>query len=122
LPADDTDLDDAFTGSQVTAVQTSDDSRVAQTGYELFVLFEFKDDVGELTSTTFHWEGRCSVSPVDSTVYLQIYNRTLAVWQTIDFDDEADANTDFVLEGSKADLTDYKDANDFVACRVYQAL
>jgi len=55
-----------------------------------------------------------------STVFLQIYNRDTTTWETIDSDNSTAADTDFILTADMADLTDYKDNNNVIVCRVYQ--
>jgi len=83
------------------------------------MLHQFKDYTSG-TGVTFTWKGQAEIAPSASTVYLQIYDRNLTTWETIDSDSATAANTDFTLTGDKSDLTDYKDINNVVACRVYQ--
>jgi hypothetical protein len=120
LPADDTDLENAFTGGEYAQVKSDDADRAAQTATDEFAIFEFKDYAGDNTTLDVTWDGQSDLAPSSSTVYLQIYNQNTTTWETLDSDSATVANTDFELTGSKADLTNYKDGNDYVSCRVYQ--
>ena len=80
----------------------------------------FKDYVGTNTKCKLNWKGQSTLAPSSSTIYLQIYNRDLDEWETVDFDDSTGSSTDFILIANIADLTDYKDGNNVISCRVYQ--
>lgn len=41
-------------------------------------------------------------------------------WENIDSDNTTGTDTDFVLTGSVPVLTNYKDAQNIISCRVYQ--
>ena len=94
--------------------------RVAQTATNEYAIHQFKDYVGSANTATLEWEGQTNCPPVLSTVYLQIYNRTSGLWETVDSDNSSAENTDFTLTANIANLTDYKDANTVISCRVYQ--
>jgi len=51
---------------------------------------------------------------------LQIYNRDTPGWENVDTDSTTAADTDFILTGNIADLTNYKDGSNVISCRVYQ--
>jgi hypothetical protein len=55
-----------------------------------------------------------------STIYLQIFNRDTPTWETVDSDNSSAADTDFILTANIPDLTNYKDANGVIVCRIYQ--
>lgn len=103
----------------MTDVATDNATRVAQSGSSGFVIHQFKNyataNVANIT-----WNGQSNVACGTKTVYLQIYNRNLNQWDTLDFDDATVADTDFDLIATGVLLTNYKDANNVVACRVYQ--
>jgi hypothetical protein len=120
LPADDTDLENAYTEQQETDVATSNDVRVGQTGTLQYMIHQYKDFVGDESYCTIEWEGQTSLAPSSSTVYLQIYNRNTSEWVTVDSDDFSSVDTDFVLTANIPDLTDYKDGAGIISCRVYQ--
>ena len=123
LPADDTDLENAFTGGEYTQVETDDADRVAQTATGEYSAFLFKDKHTQQEQFTVTWNGQSSLAPSSSVIYLQIYNRTLSEWETLDSDNAADADTDFNLTGGKSvDLGDYFDGSFEIACRVYQQI
>jgi len=122
LPADDDDLANEYTEQDYEDVAESDDVRVGQTGTG-FVIHQFKDYVPKV-GCNLHWEGQTNYDPASSTVYLQIFNRETEEWETIDSEGSiyVGANTDFVLTGDIVDLTDYKDSNNVISCRVWQSL
>ena len=69
------------------------------------------------------WNGQSNVAPSSYSVYLQIYNRTLDEWETLDTESSVAVNTDFDLTASiSASLSDYYDASSWIACRVYQPM
>jgi len=56
-------------------------------------------------------------------VTLQIYNRVSTTWVDLQTNNLADAATDFTLTGTKTgDVSMYYDVNNYISCRVYQAL
>ena len=121
LPADDTDLENAFTPDDYDDVAIDDGVRVAQTAIAEFAVFLFKDKHTEDDAINVKWNGQSDLAPSDSAIYLQIYNRDTTAWETLDSDDATAADTDFDLEGQVvANLADYFDANFWIACRVYQ--
>jgi len=86
-----------------------------------YATFLFKDTNDSQEQFSRSWNGQSSLAPSDSTVYLQIYNRTSGLWENWASNDSAEADTDFTLEGSKTTgLSDYFNANFEIACRVYQ--
>ena len=121
MPVDDTDLENAFTGGEYTQVETDDADRVPQTAVAEFAAFLFKDKYTGQAIITVRWNGQSNLASSDSTIYLQIYNRDITTWETLDSDDITGVDTDFDLEGQViANLGDYYDANFWIACRVYQ--
>lgn len=121
MPADDTDLENAFTDGEYTSVEADDADRVAQTATDEFSAFLFKNKHTGQAAIDVTWNGQSDRAPSDSTVYLQIYNRITPAWETLDSDDATAADTDFDLEGSvAADLEEYFDEDNWIACRIYQ--
>jgi len=122
LPVDDADLETAFTDQDYTDVATDDEALVVQTATtDKYAAFLFKDKNTEQNTITIQWKGQSNLAPSDSTIYLQIYNRTTPAWETIDSDNVTGANTDLELEDQiAADLDDYFDEDFQVSCRVYQ--
>jgi len=120
LPADDTDLENDYTGQEVTDVASKNDVRVDQTGTLEHMIHQYKDFVGSQDSCILEWEGQSSLAPSSSTIYLQIYNQDTTTWVTVDTDGISNADTDFSLLASIADLTDYKDASNVISSRIYQ--
>ena len=121
LPADDADLENAFTDQEYTDVATDDGTRVAQTATGEYAAFLFKDKHTQQDRIQLTWNGQSDRAPSLSPITLQIYNRTSGLWETVATNSIADANTDLTLEGwIIANLSDYFDANFQIAARVYQ--
>lgn len=120
LPTTDGALETAYSASDVTNVSTKNDVRVSQTATSQYAIHQFKDYVGSSANCTLEWEGQTDYAPSASTVYLQIYNQTTDAWTTVDSDNASAADTDFTLTADIADLTNYKDGQDLISCRVYQ--
>jgi hypothetical protein len=119
LPAGITDLTTGYSAQDYTDVGSSNDVRVGQGSTLQYAIHQFKDYVA-LNSCRLNWEGQTNTNPVNSPVVLQIYNRTSGLWETKASNAVAAINTDFVLQADMADLTNYKDINDVIVCRVYQ--
>ena len=98
---------------------TEDTDYVDQTGTKEYMIHEFKDYIAT-ASASFRCIAKSTLAPSSSTVYLQLYNRTTTTWDTIDSDNVASADTDFTLQSSVPDLTNYKDGNNVVSARIYQ--
>lgn len=120
LPSDDTDLENVYTDQDVTDVATADDTRVAQTATNQYMIHQFKNDIGAAGACNLLWEGQTSWPPSSNTVVLQIYNRDTTTWETVDSDNSSSEDTDFTLNANIPDTTDYVDANGYISCRVYQ--
>jgi hypothetical protein len=121
LPADNTDLETAYTQTDIDNVATKDDVRVDQEGSDKYAIHLYKD-LSTANSVNLEWEGQSTFAPSIIPVYLQIYNITTTTWETLDSDNTTAADTDFILTADVSDLTNYKDGSDFIACRIYQDL
>lgn len=124
LPADDTNLETAFNWTGYTNVAVVDSVFEDQTATAQYSIFEFKN---KHTNNTDPFDVTCvlksSLAPSESTVYLQIYNRTLGAWQTLRTNNTAAANTPFTLDDhTTVGLSDYYDANFWVSFRVMQLI
>jgi hypothetical protein len=120
LPTNSSDLETQYSASDVTNVSTKDNVRVDQLATNQFAIHQFKDYVGTSRKCSLEWEGQSNQAPSSSTVYLQIYNVSSATWEAVDNDSTTGASTDFILEGTISDLTDYRDGSNLITCRVYQ--
>ena len=122
MPANDTDLENVFTALEYTKVREDDDQYVQQCATDEFTLFLFKDQNANSTDAIKpYWKGKTDLAPSTSTVYLQIYNRDITTWETIDSDDATGADTEFILQATvDTNLTDYYDGSNWIACRIYQ--
>ena len=121
LPTTDADLETAFTYQDYLDVASDDTVRVPQVGYR-YGIFLFKDkNANNTNAIQVEWNGQSTVAPSSTKVVLQIYDRNGGVWEDIQENNAALANTDFTLSGTiTVDLDHYYDANFWVACRVYQ--
>ena len=120
LPADDTDLETTYSGQNVTDVATKNNVRVDQTATEEYMIHQYKNFVSDNSACQLEWEGQTTLAPASSIVYLQIYNRNSTTWENVDSDNSSAVDTDFILIGEIADLTNYKDTSDVISCRIYQ--
>lgn len=121
LPLDDAILGNVFSSGEYTQVATDDADRVSQTAIGKYAVFLFIDERAQQESLQFEWNGQTSLAPSESTVYLQVYNRTSGLWETLDSDNTSSADLDFTLTGMiTADLINYFDTSLQVSCRVYQ--
>jgi len=119
LPANDTNLETAYSAQDYLDVDTKNDVRVLQSATSQFAIHQFKD-VADGSSCHLECECQTNCPPSLSTVYLQIYNRNTTSWDTVDSDNTSAINTDFTLTADIADLTNYKDGSSVVSCRVHQ--
>jgi hypothetical protein len=114
------DLETAYSAQDYLDVDTKNDVRVGQIATNEWAIHQFKDWVGS-SPFTLEWEGQTNLDPATKTVYLQIFNRNTPTWETVDSDNTSAIDTDFTLTASKADPTNYTDANGVIVCRVFQA-
>ena len=86
-------------------------------------VFVFKDKLGSPSTISLTWDGQVTYSPSYSTVYLQVYNQLLKLWENVDYDSSSSAGTDFKLVGEiTADVSNYLDSNGWVTARVFQEI
>lgn len=124
LPTTDGHLATKYSASEVTDVDTDDNTRVdidSVNGNYLIHQFEVKN-ANDTDNITISWNGQTLIAPSLKTVYLQIYNYNTASWETLDSDNTTAKNTDFDLSGSiTSNQTYYYDASNYARVRVYQA-
>ena len=120
LPIGTDDLETYYTEQEEINVENSDNLRVPQTGAEQYMLHSFKNFVEQAPSCTVIWEGRSTLAPSVSPVYLQVYNHNTDEWETIDSNNTAPDDTDFELRDTINDMDDYRNENQLIFCRVYQ--
>ena len=120
MPGDDTPLETNYSVQDYLDVDTKNEVRVDQDASGEYAIHQFQDFAETAAAATFEWEGQSSLAPLSSIVVLQIYNQDTTSWENLDTDNETVADTDFPLTGEKADMTNYKDGDNMVFCRVYQ--
>ena len=114
------DLETGYSAQDLLDVEEKDIAKVGQTGTLQYMIHQFKDYVGATTSCNIDWSGQSDLAPNRSIVKLQIFNRISNEWDDVDSDNTTEDNTAFDLSGNIADLSDYKDGNTVISCRVYQ--
>jgi hypothetical protein len=119
LPADSLDLETLYSAANRADVDTNNEVYVNQSATGQYAIHEFKNFVVK-KGGILEWNGQTDVAPSVSPVYLQIYNTDSGLWEEIDSDSLAEADTDFTLTATIGDLTNYKTAENVVTCRVYQ--
>ena len=120
LPVGTNDLPTAYSELEEVSVAKRNDVYIDQAGAERYMLHQFKVFVGAAERCQVEWEGKSTLAPNLSSVYLQIYNHNSSSWQTVDSNGVARANIDFELEKKLRDTTNYKDAGGVLTARVYQ--
>jgi hypothetical protein len=85
-------------------------------------VFLFRDKhVNNSTGFRVTWVGKSSIAPSMCPVYLQIFNRTTSLWETLAINNTASANTKFTMIAYKVlNLSNYYNASNQVSCRVAQ--
>ena len=124
LPADDTNLETVFTGQDYYDVATEDNVFVDLITTAEYAIFEFKDQSIDATlKASPYCVLKSSLATTESTAYLQIYNRTSGLWETITSNSTTAANTKFTLTGTfSGNPADYYDGSFWASCRVYQLI
>jgi hypothetical protein len=126
LESNDTTLATTFSEQDYTDVENDDNVYVDLNGtaqYMKFLFKEFNENESNTQKFTITWKGKSSVAPSSSTVYLQVYNRTLGQWETLDSDNTSSANIKFTLIGAQlANLSNYYDSDYIISIRVYQEI
>ena len=120
LPTNNNDLETNYSTQDIIDVETENNDRVSQTGLLEYTIHQYKNYVEGETNCILKWVGQTNISPSSSTVYLQIYNIDTSSWETVDSDNSSNIDTDFTLTVTITDLTDYKDGQDLITCRIYQ--
>jgi hypothetical protein len=122
LPGSDGDLESAFSASDIAAVASDDATRSIQSGTGVYLIEQFKiRNSNNTDAINVGWNGQVSMATSVSTVYLQIYNRNSAAWETLASNSSAAADTDFTLSATQsASLSNYYDSAFLVSFRIYQ--
>lgn len=123
LPSDTTDLYTIYTTPEENDVYAFDGRRVdvvGDSGTYLLHLFKKTNDNRE-DQIKVRAVVRSSNAPAVTPVYLQIWNGTTLLWETIDSDLATGANIDFSLDAVvEVNNSNYYDFANQVAIRVYQ--
>jgi len=113
-------LENTYSAEEYTNVSSNNEVRVGQTGLSQFIVHEFKNYVGNVSSCTLEWEGQTTLAPSSSIVKLQIYNLDTTTWDDVDTDNVSDANTDFILTNVVDISAHYRNPSNVISCRVWQ--
>jgi len=116
------DLTTIYTDQEKIDVSIEDNVYVCQEATGKYCIHQFQDYVDDESNCKFTSVLKCSLAPSISTVYLQIYNNVSMLWETIDSNNSASADTNFILTATIYDIAPYKDASKMCACRIYQLI
>ena len=119
LPDSDNDLETSYSEEEETKILTRDNIYVGQTGILQYMIHQFKFKVGYQTFCQIECEARSSLSPSESTVYLEVFNQVTSKWEIVDTNTGYYLDTNFELFGKIPDVTDYVKDN-VISCRVWQ--
>jgi intein/homing endonuclease len=120
LPAGADDLTSSYTEQNYIDVSSINDVFVGQDTSYNYTIHQFKEYCGNSDICTLTCVCKTNFLPSLSPVYLQIYNRDTSSWETVATNNTANVNTSFTLSANIFGLSDYKDENTVIACRVYQ--
>lgn len=120
LPTDVNDLTNSYTEQDYIDVSSVNDVFVGQDTNYNYTIHQFKEYCGSSDICTLTCVCKTNFLPSLSPVYLQIYNRDTSSWETVATNNTANVNTSFTLSANIFGLSDYKDENTVIACRVYQ--
>lgn len=124
LPGNDANLT-IYTATEIDNVSSDNDVYaelvVSGSGYSIHQYKKLHDNNTDKFDITVKLKS--STAPTSSPVYLQVYNRNSASWETLDTESAAAKNTEFTLTGQvNTNLSNYYDANKIISIRVYQEL
>ena len=122
LPEDDTNLANEFTPLEVFYTTAEDDRRVTISATQKYGVYLFKKKPSSGNPTiTIKWVGKTNIPGATSSIYLQVYNRNSASWETLATNSDVSAGVEFTMLGSVlSDLNNYYDSNGYASVRVYQ--
>lgn len=119
LPTTNLDLETLYTDSEETLVSTRNSQYVGQTAILEYMVHQVKEFASGQSYCNVEWEGRSSLAPQSSSVYLQVYNCVTDEWETIDTESSAREDINFELSAKVRSLTNYVE-NHEITVRVYQ--
>ena len=124
LPNNTVDLTTLYNLTDYADVAAIDGIYVDQTGTFQFLLHQFKDVVQVANTCDVTWVGTTNfppnTNPPWTVITLQIFNRNSSTWELIASNGTSPAYTQITLTAHMSDLTNYRDANGVICCRVYQ--
>ncbi len=118
LPENDGSLTTAYSAEDITAVSADDASIVDMTSND-YAIHQFKNYMGAETRVAITTKVTTNFSSITSPVIMEIYNRLTEGWDELDRDDSTGTGN-ITLVGEVTNLTNYKDGNTVISCRVYQ--
>jgi len=120
IPTGITDLTNSYTTQEYTDVSSVNGVFVSQTTSSNYTIHQFKEYCGSSNMCNLTCVCQTNYLPSLSPVYLQIYNRNSSLWETVGTNNTANVDTNFTLSADVLNLTNYKDNNTVIVCRVYQ--
>lgn len=121
LPTNSNTLPTVYSPAEV-AITTADDSVYVDEAGTLILIHEFEyRHINNSDAPTFHWNGKSTVDCSVSPIYLQIWNVSGSVWETLDSNSTTTAGTDLDLYGfQNSNISNYYDTGNKLVFRVYQ--
>ena len=120
LPSNTNDLTTMYSEAEEVVVESQNNEYVEQTGSGKYLIHQFKTFIGNESYAAIEVELKSDLAPKYSPVYLQVFNQNSNQWETIDSDDESDANINFELFYIINNTISYIDNQKLITCRVYQ--
>lgn len=110
-----------FTNQNYADVSVDDGGYQITSGSQ-YLIKEFKKQwTNNTDNINIRWQGRTTVSPRTSPVYVQIYNISTATWETVVSQTVIGADTDFTVTASQTTtVANYYDTRNIVTIRIYQ--
>lgn len=122
LPTDANSRSIGFYKAEVVAVGQNDNANYVDQSGVKYLLFYFEQYTGNNRDQFYvTWNGKSTIATSTRPVYLQIFNQSTQLWETLDMNNNTAPNTEFTLTGQKTvGMQNYYDANIKLTARVYQ--
>ena len=121
LPPDASDLANYMDVTEIASVIADDASRFSFGTLAYNVQQIRKKKANSTDGIAISWNGQSNIAPSSSAMYLQIYNFTTSLWETVDSYSLTTVDSDFNLTATIASsVADYYNVSNEVVCRVYK--
>jgi hypothetical protein len=121
LPTNTSPQSVGYLASEYATVASDDSTYIDQAGVGYLIHQFERKNTNNTDNIVISWNGKTTLAPSTTPVYLQVYNTSTTSWETLASNSAASANTDFTLSYTiSANQSNYYDANNRVEVRVYQ--